>query len=207
MKLTNQQELLFKSYVNKWMNIAYATYQPNDEIKINQAINLIYKSHGLNTPTIHIVDSPIAVLNTFHQITGHKASISDFCYGQHDAYWLATYDFFYQEIGLEKECRQILPFIKLAQCASWTLIYDEVAIVSKRPIQMHIDENYNLSNMYDMALTFNDGFGIYAVEGINVPKETITNNIDIDAILGKYDQSVEYALIKVIKHKLKEYTK
>ena len=104
--LTPEQEARFSAYREKWLKIGLDT-SPIDKEEATQAIHLLYQCGGLAPPAeIHFYRSPFELAQKVKAV-----DISNFLYGQHEAAWLAFYDFFMQETTIDtvmvqkKTCR------------------------------------------------------------------------------------------------------
>ncbi|GAB3898351.1 hypothetical protein GCM10027612_56290 [Microbispora bryophytorum subsp. camponoti] len=84
--------------------------------------------------------------------------------GQHDAPWLSAFE------GLEGLKR-------VARHAGWWWPYERVAIVTDRPMELHLDDVGRLHSTFDSgpsgteapALSYADGFALHAWHGMPVP--------------------------------------
>ena len=96
-------------------------------------------------------------------------------YGQHDANWLAFYDFFSQcgHPGLAKMLSRLDPFMSLAQHAGWWWPMAEVCIITERPTSLHRDEQGRLHSASGPAIDYAGAWGIWAWHGVRVPREVI----------------------------------
>jgi hypothetical protein len=100
-----------------------------------------------------------------------RASVWDSGYGQHDADWLAFYDFFRNVCGLEKETEKIAPLIDQAKHAGWYLPHANICWVSERHNVLARDERGRLHSLGGPAVMYPDGWKIYAVHGVRIPLE------------------------------------
>ncbi|MDP4511097.1 DUF6745 domain-containing protein [Nonomuraea turcica] len=78
--------------------------------------------------------------------------------GQHDAPWLSAFD------GLDGLKR-------VAECAGWWWPYERVAIITERPVELHLDELARLHRADGPAMSYSDGFALHAWHGMPVPAE------------------------------------
>ena len=94
------------------------------------------------------------------------------CYGQHDAEWLAYYDFF-RRIGLTEETEALLPLMRVSQSFGWWWPFTHAVVLSERPCKLARDAEFRLHCMDGMALEYPDGWGVYAVHGVRVPGRVV----------------------------------
>jgi hypothetical protein len=92
-------------------------------------------------------------------------------YGQHDAGWLAFYDFFAQVCGLEI-CNRLRGLNLLSECGWWWPFAGAV-ILTERPTSIQRDARGRLHSLIGPAIAYQDGFAIYASHGIRVRPEII----------------------------------
>ncbi|MEV1002881.1 DUF6745 domain-containing protein [Nonomuraea sp. NPDC050202] len=76
--------------------------------------------------------------------------------GQHDAPWLSAFD------GLDGLKR-------VAERAGWWWPYERLAIVTERPVELHLDDLGRLHRADGPALAYADGFALHAWHGMPVP--------------------------------------
>lgn len=102
-----------------------------------------------------------------------RDSVWDSVYGQHDAGWLAFYDYFKRAANLEAQTKKLNGVWKLAQASGWVLPHAEICWVSERHNTLIRDEQGRLHSISGPACTFPDGWAIYAVHGVRVPAHII----------------------------------
>jgi len=225
-KLTKEQEALCPVYVKKWVEIGFSTEQASDEEMIN-AMKKVYQCGGVNPPEkIFVVDSPFECLVGAYiyknnlkfknlkskieaikeQIKKKKLSLdlikkesSNFVYGQHEASWLAFYDFFrmFNIPGLEK----LDGLNEMAKYCNWGLCYDTVCFVSRKPESIKRNIRGQLHCENGPALRYKDGFAIWRLNGITIPKKWILTppeEMDPIEILKEENVEVREELIKKI---------
>jgi len=100
-------------------------------------------------------------------------------YGQHDASWLAAYDYFREVLGLYKETEPLYGLFELAKSANWELPYANICFVSECPAEIHQDDRWRLHNETGPALRYPDGWSIWAWHGIRVPQRVIEQPLEL----------------------------
>jgi hypothetical protein len=108
-----------------------------------------------------------------------RASVWAACWGQHDASWLAFYDFFKQECGLEKETEKLAGLITQAQAAGWWWPHERICWVTERPVILNRDERGRLHCEDGPAMQYPDGWSLYRFHGVQVPEYVIENPLEI----------------------------
>lgn len=101
------------------------------------------------------------------------------CYGQHDAGWLAFYDYF-QQIGVEG-LEQLDGLKKAAKFCGWWWPMSHIAVVTEQPINLGLDDQGRLHHGNARAIEYNDDWGLWVWNGTNVPKRYITDPDSITA--------------------------
>ena len=100
-----------------------------------------------------------------------RDSVWDSGYGQHDANWLAFYDFFKEVCGLDEETQKLSGLWKVSKNAGWFLPHENICWVSERQSELRRDEQGRLHSDQEMAIKYPDGWGIYALDGVRLPEE------------------------------------
>jgi len=123
-------------------------------------------------------------------------SVGDSGYGQHDANWLAFYDFF-RHLGLRKETAALEPLTELAQAANWFLPHRGICWVSERHSVVMQDERARLHCLTGPAVKYPDGFAIYAVHGVKVPRWIIDQpeTINVKSIDGEANAEIRRVMV------------
>ena len=173
--LTPEQTAQMAVYRDKWIAIGLST-DPADRPRAERGIHLAYKAAKLSPPaTIIWCDSPMAITQAVTKANGGKKSdiLGGYCYGQHDASWLAFYDYFKDVCGLVKETAPLEGLWEIAQSAGWWYPCTDTCWISERPRVLHRDAAGQLHADGRMALEYPDGWGVYALHGVRVPKELV----------------------------------
>src|SRR5258708_7502438 len=87
-----------------------------------------------------------------------KTAVSQAGYGQHDANWLAFYDFARKVGGYVKETEKCEGLWLIAEAGGWFLPYETICFIADRPSILARDENQRLHNLNGPALQFRDGW-------------------------------------------------
>lgn len=95
--------------------------------------------------------------------TGIRLLLLDAILGQHDAAWLSAFD-----TGPGDPLGGIAG---VAREAGWWWPYENVALISDRPTELHRDEAGRLDRADGPALAYADGFELHAWRGMPVPAE------------------------------------
>lgn len=87
--------------------------------------------------------------------------------GQHDAPWLAAF------AALDRLNPALTGLSEVAQSAGWWWPYENVVILSERPVELHRDEPGRLHHGEGPALAYPDGFALHAWRGMPIPPDFI----------------------------------
>ena len=171
-KLTPEQESKFEFYADKWLKIGLST-EPANRAEAEDGVRLTYECAKLSPPkSIVWVDSPKELSNK-RDNPNENLSYMDVIFGQHDANWLAYYDFFRTECGLVEETENLKGLEKVALNAGWWIPYDDIVYISERPVEINMDNENLLHSESGPSVMYRDGFSVYTWHGVRIPKEWI----------------------------------
>jgi len=88
-------------------------------------------------------------------------------YGQHEASWLAYYDFLKQELK-QPDLEVLDGLFEVAKQSGWLAVYENVCFVSEKPTEIHLDDQFNLHSTTGAAIAYSDGVKLYAVHGVEL---------------------------------------
>jgi hypothetical protein len=208
--LTKEQEAKMAEYRDAWIKIGLAVGKPNKR-KVRAAINKAYAAAGLKNPAdIIYFDNPIDAVRKATQIsvgrekvtaTEQNSVLSQACYGQHDAGWLAYYSFFKEVVGLPLD--MIDGMVALASEIGWWWALKNTVVVSERPSQVNVDDRGRLHSITGPAVVYggnkNGPCTIYSVHGVVVGPEMIEdpNYINPQRIDGERNAEVRRVMIEM----------
>lgn len=171
-RLTPEQEASIPAHVEEWRAIGLST-DPIDEKAAIEAINLLYECGGLPPPKEYkFFDGPLEGLK---EAKKYGANVSSASYGSQDASWLSFYDFFYKHFGLAEKARGL---VAVAKTCGWIWTFDELAIITRRPVKIKFDDRNLLHCENGPAIEYADGLKVYAWHGQRIPGEWIEVGVD-----------------------------
>jgi hypothetical protein len=100
-------------------------------------------------------------------------------YGQHDSGWLAFYDVFTGHVEGVNRLRGLKAVAR--DLGGWWWPFQRACIYTPRPVAVHRDAQYRLHAPGEMALSYPDGWGIYAWHGVPVPEHVIRAPLTLTA--------------------------
>ncbi len=102
-------------------------------------------------------------------------------WGGQDAYWLAFSEFA-GILGVPYDkAEHLRAYIDYAKTSGWMYAYKGLALVSDRPDALHKDAEGRLHCETGPALTYPDGYCLYAWHGTNIPARWITDKASLTA--------------------------
>ena len=102
-----------------------------------------------------------------------RNSVGDSAYGQHDANWLAFYDYFAQVCGLSEQVQKLAGLMEVSQSAGWWLPHANICWVSERHSALRRNEVGRLHGDDGPAVEYPDGWRIWALDGIRVDEQIV----------------------------------
>ena len=143
------------------------TQEPLEDIK--SAVQAIWDLEFKTTPEVIVCDSPVAC---------KKQSIAD-GHKNMTEYWsmwyvgyAAMYDFA-NRIDLEMDQEKLVPFLNWVNCCPFVLFDENTVYVSRKPTEIHFNDNDQLHNEEGMSCSFADGWGIYTINGVEVDHQIV----------------------------------
>jgi hypothetical protein len=186
-KLTQEQEAALSKYRDKWIQIGLST-EETDVQKAEEAIDEVYKCGGLEPPKNKIwgrnpYEGTIlaAQLAKYGEIRANDPlnkeeilnQLNKAGYGSHDASWISFYDFFQSEVEINLE--SINGLIELSNHCGWWWPFEETVILTPKPTRLKLDDAGRLHHENGPAISYPDGWSLYAWHGIRVSKRLIEN--------------------------------
>jgi len=128
----------------------------------------------------------------------------DFVYPYLNGHFMSSYfsfyDFMENVLGIKFTCKDKYDwFVSTSQTG---IIYplEQICIISDRPSEINMKDG-RLHNEKGMAIKYTDGFGIWSLNGINVPQwliETPAEKIDIKLALNEKNTDVQREIIRKV---------
>lgn len=158
--LTPDQEAQFPIYVEKYKAIGLNT----DRIDFDKSAEIMKNFLGdtLGNRTFQYAASPKGLLQDKTVIT----------YGNMESYWVAFYQFFFDNFGICQEIQEMGPIVE--NC-SWVLADDNTVYIVDRPSVIKFDDQNRTHCENGPAIEYPDGFAVYIWHGQRVPGWWITN--------------------------------
>ena len=204
--LTQSQSDRMVEFSDKWIKIGLST-EPANRTEAEAAIKQMYASAGLVQPRkIVWCGSPLSqgltrsIILTKGVWASVGASVRDSVrdsvgasgYGQHDANWLAFYEYFRIVCGLDRQTDAFIGHIRQSQSAGWYLPHANICWVSERHHLLLRDEQGRLHCASGPAVMYPDGWAIYAWHGVRVPEHIIEqrDELTVEQIMAEPNTEV-----------------
>jgi hypothetical protein len=98
-------------------------------------------------------------------------------YGQHYAGWLGFYEFFRDHFGIAEKS---LGLCEVGKTCGWVWMYDDLVVISRKPIRVTLDGLGRLHNEKVAAVEYLDGTKVYAFNGVTISEEWVLQRDTID---------------------------
>ena len=163
---------VLEQYKDKWLEIGLST-ETIDVDAAMAALKVAYENVGLVRPDkVEVYASPFEAIDEMKIRYDMDVKTNDFVYGSQDASWLSFYDCIHKELKLE--CCDILSgLFEFAKHCGWALLYDEMVVLTHKPLFIKMDENDLLHCEDGLAIKYGDGAGVAAWHGTRIPAEWI----------------------------------
>jgi hypothetical protein len=174
-KLTPEQETLRDEWRERWFQIG-CSCAPADRPMAEQAITEAYATIKRKKPEFVWAQSPLDAYKIYSKDLGKKELISTPHWGQMDAYWVALYRFCEEVLGVKYEpsAKARLDIqSRIVQSCGWIYPWSKVCIVVERLASCHWKGPPTQRVLHKdgaMAASYRDGWGIYRLNGVAVPK-------------------------------------
>jgi len=211
--LTPEIKEKLKQFRAEWLKVGMST-EPCDRERSEKTIGRIYEMLGRDTPTFVWADSPKQASVIIHmmkqmpegkEVPPTKEEIDNFngtfefsptyMWGSMEAFWVAFYLFPREHLGVEYEDddnEKLELWKTLAESCGWWWAFERFVICSERPVEFHINENEELHRDGGPAISYRDGFSIYALNSVRVSKElTETPAMELDPKMLFSEKNVE----------------
>ena len=134
-----------------------------------------------------------------------RDSVWDSGYGQHDANWIAFYNFFRIVCGLKEQTERLEGLRVIAENAGWFLPHEKICWISERHNICKRDGRGRLHCSDGMALAYPDGWGLYAWHGVRVSYRVIEHPSELTVKEIQAEQNAEVRRVMVERYGLSRF--
>jgi hypothetical protein len=202
-KLTDEQLKSTKTYYEKWIKIGFNT----DRFNLNEAtpiIHNIYREILKQSPPnqIKIFDSPFLLWKYVQEEIGVKISfLYPYFAGSFDASVFSFYDFMFN-IGVKIDNNLMKKYRIWESTIKLGLIYtfDDVCLITQKPSKI-VRKNEIIHCDNGPAIEYADGFCVYMLNGVRVPKEYVItpwNELNPQLVVKETNAEVRRELVRKI---------
>jgi len=119
--------------------------------------------------------------------------------GQQDAYWVSFYHFS-EFIGAKfgkKTSNGLDVWKRITRSCHWFYPFNDFCLISDKPQSLSRDEQGRLHSLNSAALSYPDGWSIYAVHGVRVPESVIMrpSAITVDKITNEQNAEIRRVML------------
>lgn len=169
-KLTKEQEALMQIYREEGIKIGLATGPEMDEQLVRELTDAHRELCGVpKAKTFLVFPSPEAAIAEFPDLTPGNA-----LYGQHDIGWLQYYHYIHTVLGIQ-EAGKLKYLRQLCEHTGWMWMSSTHTVVTRRPQSICLLQKTGgpqvLHNYNGLALRYQDGTGVYSINGTRIPKQ------------------------------------
>lgn len=202
-KLTKNQEAKMPEYANKWIQKGISKTFPSEK-RVTEIISAFYRNAGEPTPQIKIVNSPSEAVALAKKMGAANSEIQ-FAWMHHDSGSIGFYEFFRKETDV-KNIEATDLFVAGSELG-WTLFFDEICIVSKKPIvhfevkneDIKTEQTSPLHRMDGPAIDYgkDDPCNVYAIGGVIVQAYVVENPEKITVSDIENESNAEVRRVKI----------
>jgi len=126
-------------------------------------------------------------------------------YGAHDSNWLGFYDYFAEVCNLDEHTQKLSGLWLVAKNAGWFLPHRNICWISERHNVLRRDEQGRLHCEDGPALSYPDGFSIWAWHGVRVSQDLIEKPDTITLTQIKAETNAEIRRIMIERYGMARY--
>jgi hypothetical protein len=192
--LTQEQLDMIPEYVDRYIKIGCSVSTFTEE-RCREIIDGIYSLLGKEPVPIKIFPSPKALWRYIESVVGKKLDfIWSYLAGNFDSHIFGYYDFYLDEIKIEIDPENKRKYDIWKSTLELGLIYtfDDICLVSKKPIEIHINKDKVLHCETGPAISYEDGFSVYSLNGVRMKKEYVVTPWDeMDPVIIVKEKNAE----------------
>jgi hypothetical protein len=195
--LANVDDSMGDSVLESVWDSVWASVRTNVEASVGGSVEASVRIGVLDSVQVSVSD------NVWHSVWDSVVgSVWDHVSGSHDAAWLCIYRYFRDVAGLAAQTSKLSGLWELAQSAGWALPLRNICWVSERHNVLKRDDRGRLHSLKGPACAYPDGWTIYAVHGVRVPRYVIERpaEISVEKIDTETDAEVRRVMIERYRH-------
>ena len=173
-KLSDEQVKMMPSIVEQCLKIGFDT-KPINKVAAKRAVLKAYRNAGVALPKeVKFLSSPFEGALEATRLSGATTinSVVYPFYGSFEIAWLSFYLAF-KKFGLKDETQKIEGLLECAYHCGWVWFFDDVCLVTEKPMKLFRDNQGRLHNLKGPAIEYSDGYKMYFVNGVSVDERWI----------------------------------
>jgi hypothetical protein len=111
----------------------------------------------------------------------------------------------YNRLKTEEDREMLDILINLFSETAWIIPYENVCVLSEKPVKFHINNSLEFHHEEEKSLEFKDGFGLYSIGGVTVPDFVFEQPEKITASAIKKMQNLEIRRIMIDRMGISKY--
>lgn len=173
--LTSEQEARFQEFVEKWLAIGTNCDRIDREACIRHAQEA-YKCANVSwpkDPEFLWAQGPEEAMEMLHKKWNipRESVVGSFVYGQHEAAWLAFYDYCETVLGLD--CGPLHGLMNMAKVCGWWFPTDRGVLFVEKHTSVRFNDRNEAHCDNGPAIAYADGTAIYIIDGIRVTEQIV----------------------------------
>lgn len=196
--LTPEQEAYLPIFRDKWLALGRST-EPSDRARSERGVRSIYAVQDMRYPADDVVwvDSPKAALVYAKTVLGLDLDLSMAPSGGQFRLYTIAWLRFGQEIGVKYAHPEWLDALEDADQCGWWIPCDDAVIFVERPSILTVDGQGRLHNTTGPAIQYRDGWGVWAIRGVRVPRYVVEepHEITIAKLLSESNEEVRSVML------------
>lgn len=211
-KLTKEQEAKIPEYREQFRQIGLST-EPCNRPAAEAAITASYLYLGKKEPKYLWADSPQAgaelaakaaagnpKLSGKKLAEAAKQQLNYASWGNVEAFWVSTYAFIQGELPVTPS--PLLPIVaEIVKNVGWYWTFENLVICTERPKSLHFNADKRLHRDLGPAIEYRDGFSVYALNGIRMPREyvmTPASELSVEQVMKEQNVDIRRELLRKI---------
>lgn len=132
--------------------------------------------------------------------SGVVRDLADISVSRYSSSWLAVYQVLGEVCGLQDVTARLEPLWRAVLGTGWIVPFHNVCWIVPRPLAVHVDRHMRLHSPAGPALSFADGWRLFAWKGVIVPEGVIEDRASIDghAIARQADPVLRRCMLEIM---------
>jgi len=184
-EILDKKPVPFKIFPSPLMSILFINYYSQLKKSCKQVINKEFEKEemikALKDKKIFYVDS--------------------YLYGSFDSYYFSFYNYMNEVLEIQYDNKDKYDIYRELLNFGHVYCLDDICVINEKPMVIHINEENFLHADEKAALVYEDGFSLYRLNGVTVPKELVltpAEKLDSKMVLTEQNAEVRREIIRKI---------